>query len=342
MDREGIPLAFCINPGNTNEQTTLRPLEKKLLSDFSLSRFVVCTDAGLSSTDNRMFNNKEDRAFITVQSLKKLKQFQQDWALDHTGWRTLDGGNTLYDIGEIDEDALYDTVLYKERWFKEDGLEQRMIVTYQVKYREYLRNIRNRQLEKAEAKLHKPSSMKKRSQQDPARFIGRDSMTFDGEAAERDVYYINEAVIAQEEVYDGFYAVCTNLDDTASADEIVSINKQRWQIEECFRIMKHDFLARPVFLSRDDRIKAHFMTCFIALILYRLLEKQLENKYTPAEILSCLRNMNMTKLEAHGYIPSFKRTVLTDDLHQIFGWDLSKEITSSAAMRKICKLSKNR
>ncbi len=342
MDREGIPLAFCINSGNTNEQTTLRPLEKKLLSDFSLSRFVVCTDAGLSSTDNRMFNNKEDRAFITVQSLKKLKQFQQDWALDHTGWRTLDGGDTLYDIGEIDEDALYDTVFYKERWFKEDGLEQRMIVTYQVKYREYLRNIRNRQLERAEAKLHKPSSMKKRSQQDPARFIGRDSMTFDGEAAEQDVYYINEAVIAQEEAYDGFYAVCTNLDDTASADEIVSINKQRWQIEECFRIMKHDFLARPVFLSRDDRIKAHFMTCFIALILYRLLEKQLENKYTPAEILSCLRNMNMTKLEAHGYIPSFKRTVLTDNLHQIFGWDLSKEITSSAAMRKICKLSKNR
>ena len=185
-----------------------------------------------------------------------------------------------------------------------------MIVTYQVKYREYLRNIRNRQLERAEAN--------------------------------RDVYYINEAVSAQEEVYDGFYAVCTNLDDTASADEIISINKQRWQIEECFRIMKHDFLARPVFLSRDDRIKAHFMTCFIALILYRLLEKQLENKYTPAEILSCLRNMNMTKLEAHGYIPSFKRTVLTDDLHQIFGWDLSKEITSSAAMRKICKLSKNR
>ena len=106
--------------------------------------------------------------------------------------------------------------------------------------------------------------------------------------------------------------------------------------------MKHDFLARPVFLSRDDRIKAHFMTCFIALILYRLLEKKLEDRYTPAEILSCLRNMNMTKLEAHGYIPSFKRTVLTDELHRVFGWDLSREIISSPMMRNICKLSKNR
>ncbi len=342
MDREGIPLAFCINPGNTNEQTTLRPLERKLLTDFELSRFVVCTDAGLSSTDNRLFNEKDGRAFITVQSLKLLKKFQKEWALDPDGWCIMNGDVSVYNLNELDEDAHYDTIFFKERWFKENGIEQRMIVTYQIKYREYLRKIRNGQIERARAKVKTPSQIKRKDQQDPSRFIGRDSMTFDGEVADRDVYYINEEIIAQEEQYDGFYAVCTSLDEDAPAGEIVSINKQRWRIEECFRIMKHEFKARPAFLSRDDRITAHFMTCFIALIIYRFLEKKLDEKYTTTQIISCLRDMNMTKLDAYGYIPSFKRTAIVDDLHKVFRWDLSREIVSTSTMRNICKRSKNR
>ena len=217
-----------------------------------------------------------------------------------------------------------------------------MIVTYQIKYREYLRKIRNGQIERARAKVKTPSQIKRKDQQDPSRFIGRDSMTFDGEVADRDVYYINEEIIAQEEQYDGFYAVCTSLDEDAPAGEIVSINKQRWRIEECFRIMKHEFKARPAFLSRDDRITAHFMTCFIALIIYRFLEKKLDEKYTTTQIISCLRDMNMTKLDAYGYIPSFKRTAIVDDLHKVFRWDLSREIVSTSTMRNICKRSKNR
>ena len=230
MDREGIPLAFCINPGNTNEQTTLRPLEQKLLTDFDLSRFVVCTDAGLSSTDNRLFNERDGRAFITVQSLKTLKKFQKEWALDPTGWRIMNGNEDLYDIDKLNEDIHHDTVFFKERWFKENGIEQRMIVTYQIKYREYLRGIRNGQIERAKKKVNTPSRIKSKTQQDPSRFIGRDSMTYDGEVADRDVYYINEEVIAQEEQYDGFYAVCTSLDEDAPAGEIISINKRRWRI----------------------------------------------------------------------------------------------------------------
>ena len=342
MDREGIPLAFCINPGNTNEQTTLRPLEQKLLSEFSMSQFVVCTDAGLSSIDNRLFNNKDGRAFITVQSLKTLKSFQKEWALEKSGWRIMGEGNAVYDLTKINEEEHNETTFYKERWFKENGIEQRMIVTYQIKYRDYLKNVRKGQIERAKSKVDHPSSLKRKNQQDPARFIGRESMTFDGEAADRDIYYINEEMIAQEELYDGFYAVCTNLDEDASAKEIVSINKRRWRIEECFRIMKHELQARPAFLSRDDRIKAHFMTCFISLILYRFLEKKLNGKYTPSEIISCLRDMNMTKLEGYGYIPSYERTDLTDELHSIFGWDTSKEIVSMSGMRNICKRSKNR
>lgn len=342
MDREGIPLAFCINPGNTNEQTTLRPLEQKLLTDFDLSRFVVCTDAGLSSTDNRLFNERDGRAFITVQSLKTLKKFQKEWALDPTGWRIMNGNEDLYDIGKLNEDIHHDTVFFKERWFKENGIEQRMIVTYQIKYREYLRRIRNGQIERAKKKVNTPSRIKSKTPQDPSRFIGRDSMTFNGEVADRDVYYINEEVIVQEERYDGFYAVCTSLDEEAPAGEIISINKRRWRIEECFKIMKHEFKARPAFLTRDDRITAHFMTCFIALILYRMLEKKLEEKYTTTEIISTLRDMNMTKLEGYGYIPSYERTDLTDELHRLFGWDTSKEIVSIGGMRNICKRSKNR
>ena len=339
MDAEGIPLAFCINPGNTNEQTTLRPLEKKLLEDFDLSRFVVCTDAGLSSTDNRKFNDKQGRAFITTQSVKILKKFQEDWCLEPKGWR-LFGERKQYDITTIDEEAHYEDTFYKERWFKENGIEQRMIVTYSVKYRDYLRHIRSSQVQRAEKKVKTPSAIKRTSQTDPKRFISRQSMTYDGEVAERDVYYINDEVIAQEERYDGFYAVCTNLED--DAQEIVSINRRRWQIEACFRIMKHEFKARPAYVARDDRIKAHFMTCFLALIVYRFLEKKLDNKYTVSEIVSCLRNMNVTKLEGYGYIPSYDRTELTDALHNAFGFDTSLEIVPIARMRNICKRSKNR
>lgn len=339
MDEEGIPLAFCINPGNTNEQTTLRPLEKKLLTDFGLSRFVVCTDAGLSSMDNRKFNNKDGRAFITTQSVKTLKKFQEDWCLDPKGWR-LFGEKTQYDISVIDEEAHYEDTFYKERWFNENGIEQRMIVTYSVKYRAYLRHIRSSQVNRAEKKVKNPSAVKRTSQTDPKRFISRQSMTYDGEVADHDVYFINDEVIAQEERYDGFYAVCTNLED--DAQEIISINRRRWQIESCFRIMKHEFKARPAHVSRDDRIKAHFMTCFLALIVYRFLEKKLDNRFTVSEIISCLRSMNMTKIEGYGYIPSYDRTELTDALHQAFGFDTSLEIIPIAKMRNICKRSKNR
>lgn len=341
MDADGIPLAFCIDPGNTNEQTTLRPLEKKLMTDFGLSRFVVCTDAGLSSTDNRKFNDTGDRAFVTTQSVKKLKKFQEEWCLDPVGWKILGGSDgKKYDLRKIDEDEHQDVIFYKERWFHENDLEQRMIVTYSLKYRNYLRSIRNGQISRADAKVRNPSSLQKSRQTDPKRFISRISYTDDGEVASRDSFYIDNDIIEQEEKYDGFYAVCTDLED--DANEILFINGRRWQIEECFRIMKHEFKARPAYLSRDDRILAHFMTCFISLIIYRFLEKRLDNRFTVDEIVSCLRGMNVTKIEGYGYIPSYDRTKLTDALHQAFGFDTSKEIITLAGMRSICKQTKNR
>jgi transposase len=338
MDGDGIPLAFNINSGNTNEQITLTPLEEKILSDFNLSKFIVCTDAGLASTSNRKFNNKDDRAFITTQSVKRLKKHLKEWALDPEGWSLNDEIKT-YDISRLDEEKYKEAVFYKERWIKEDGLEQKLIVTYSIKYKNYQRQIRNNQIERALKVITKnPTKLKKSNQNDYKRFIQRTNCTPDGEIAKKEIYRIDENLIASEEAFDGFYAVCTNLDDAAS--EIVKVNKRRWEIEECFRIMKSEFKARPVFLSRDDRIEAHFMTCFISLIIYRLLERKLNGKYTCHEILGKLKEMNFYQVKGEGYIPTYTRDDLTDDLHEAFGFRTDYQIISLKQMKKILRETK--
>lgn len=340
MDGDGIPLAFSINKGNTNEQLTLKPLEKKILSDFDLSKFVVCTDAGLASTQNRKFNNNGDRAFITTQSIKKLKKHLKEWALDPEGWY-LPKDTKIYNISEFDEneEANKDKIFYKERWINEDGLEQRMVVTYSIKYRNYQRKIRNSQIERAKEIIDtNPTKIKKCNQNDYKRFIKKTNCTTDGEIAEEETLSIDTELILKEQIFDGFYAVCTSLEDDAI--EIAEINKRRWEIEECFRIMKSEFKARPVYLSRDDRITSHFTTCFIALIIYRLLEKRLDEKYTCCEIISGLRNMNFYEVKGDGYVPQYTRTDFTDDLHQAFGFRTDYEIVNTSQMKKIFKATK--
>jgi transposase len=338
MDGDGIPLAFSINKGNTNEQVTLTPLEKQILSDFNLSKFIVCTDAGLASTDNRKFNDKEERAFITTQSIKKLKKHLKEWALDSCGWN-LNNDMKTYDISELDEEKYKDKIFYKERWIKEDGLEQKLIVTYSIKYRNYQRRIRNNQIERAQKTIDtNPTKLKKNNQNDYKRFISKTHCTSDGEIAEKEIFSIDTELIKKEEDFDGFYAVCTNLEDDAS--EIIKVNKRRWEIEECFRIMKSEFKARPVYLSRDDRIEAHFTTCFIALIIYRLLEKKLGEKYTCHEILTKLREMDFYQIKGEGYIPTYTRDDLTDDLHEVFGFRTDYQIISMQQMKNIFKATK--
>lgn len=337
MDADGIPLAFCINDGNTNEQTTLKPLEQKIISDYGKSKFVVCTDAGLSSVTNRKFNNVADRAFVTTQSVKQLKSFIKDWALSPNDW-TIDGKNK-FNLNEIDEDIYHDTVFFKERWIKENGLEQRLIITYSVKYRNYQQNIRQEQISRAHKLLDKcPQKLDKSKQTDYKRLIEKTSVTTEGEIANKNVYSINEDLIKEESRYDGFYAVCTNLEDDAKT--VVKINHKRWEIEECFRIMKSEFKARPVYLSRDNRIKAHFAICFIALTIYRILEKQLHCKYTTEKILSTLKSMNFLYLRGYGYVPTYERSDLTDALHEIYGFRTDNEIIPVDEMKKIISNTK--
>ena len=345
MDGNGIPLAFDITPGNTNEQTTLKPLEEKIIKDFKNSKFVVCTDAGLASTDNRKFNNTNNRKFITTQSIKKLKAHLKADALDLTkGWH-LPNEKKTYNISKLRTDEKLmeqykDKTFYKERWIKENGLEQRLIVTFSVKYQQYQKHIRECQINRAKKLIEtNPKKIGKAKPNDPQRFIKTINVTGDGEVAEKSNYSINQSVIDEEAKYDGLYAVCTNLED--SVEDIVKVNHRRWEIEESFRIMKSEFKSRPVFHSKDEMIKAHFVTCFLALIVYRYLEKKLAEKYTVSEIIETLRNMDVKLDNATSYSPNYIRTNLTDDLHNKFGFRTDFEVMDIKNLKKIIKKTKS-
>ena len=345
MDKSGIPLAFCINSGNTNEQVTLKPLEKKIMSDFELSEFVVCTDAGLSSADNRKFNNFGGRRYITTQSIKTLKKELQDWCLNPKGWH-LKGSKNTYDISQLDENdsSIVNNIYYKEKYIedydkdRDISFNQTLVVTFSVKYKKYQRKIRNNQIERANKYLEKPGEFNRKRQNDYKRFIKSTSVTKEGEIADGNVFTLDEEVIKKEEKYDGFYASCTNLDDDGS--EIAAINHARWEIEESFRIMKTEFEARPVYLQRDDRIKAHFLTCFIALLVYRILEKKMDEKYSCETLIKTMREMDVLKLKDEGYTPTYRRTEVTDALHEMAGFRTDYELTKTRTMKGICRRSK--
>lgn len=339
MDADGIPLAFSLFDGNQNEQPSMSPLEQKIIRDFNTSDFIVCTDSGLSSTANRKFNSIQGRGFVTTQSIKKLKGFLQDFCLEDDGWY-LPGERKTYKLSELDEYGDYDKVFYKDRWIHEDNLEQHLIVTYSIKYRNYQRTIRERQIERAKKYVDSPTALNKKKANDPKRFIEQGYCTPDGEIANRTVTSLNQDRIDMESKYDGLYAVCTNLE--YSVPDIIRINQKRWEIEECFRIMKNEFKARPVYLSRKDRITAHFTTCFTALIIYRILEKKLDEKYTCEEIISTLKSMDMMIVPGEGYIPTYTRTDLTDALHNAFGFRTDYQITSQKNIRKILNQTKKK
>lgn len=353
MDHDGIPLAFDIYPGNKSEQPTLKPLEKRIIKDYGLEQIIVCTDAGLSSKTNRKFNDlsiggERVRSFITTQSVKQLPAHLKEFALTPSGWHLV-GDDKAYDIDALEENECYDKVFYKDRWIREDlsgrkiregakPLEQHLIVSFSPKYKNYQRKIRQGQTDRAR-ELIKSGRYKQRpkNQNDPHRFIAKNVMTEDGEACTREVPYLDTDMIAEEEKYDGFYAVCTNLDEVG-VDQVIRINKKRWEIEECFRIMKTEFKARPVFLRREDRIKAHFLTCFIALFVFRILEKKLDEKYTCERIIRTLREMTMYRPgEKLGYLPSYTRTDLTDALHEAAGFRTDYEILTDISMKRVIR-----
>lgn len=342
MDADGIPLAFDVFPGNQNEQTTLKPLETKIIRDFGCSEFIFCSDAGLGSKRNRFLNSFGNRAYVITQSLKKMNAEDRQTALSPTQFKQL-GSNKFIDLNTLDEsdETVFHTIYYKEIPVVTGDMDETIIVTYSPKYKSYQRKIRNNQIERAQKMIASPSKKRKgKNQNDPARFIKQTAVTAEGELADKTLYDLDEDRIEEESKYDGFYAVITNIEGDIA--EILRINKQRWEIEENFRIMKTDFEARPVYVRREDRIKAHFLTCYISLLVYRLLEKKLDDKFTCDEILSTLRSMKMTLLSKNsGYTPSYKRTELTDALHKEFEFHTDYEFISKASMRSLIKATKD-
>ena len=338
MDGDGIPLAFSLFPGNANEQTSLKPLEKKVLSDFGCQKFIYCSDAGLGSESIREYNHLGERAYIVTQSIKKLKKEEKEWALDPHGFKRV-SDDLPVDITKLPEDdkGLY----YKDEPYTTKKLHQRLIITYSPKYALYQKAVRDKQVERAQKMLESGSTKKNRKNpNDPARFIGKKAVTKDGEAADIE-QYLDEAKIEEEAQYDGLYAVCTDLLDD-DVNDILKVSEGRWQIEECFRIMKTDFSARPVYLQDENRIKAHFLICFLSLTIYRYLEKKLNLQYTCEELLDTLKAMNFAEIQEQGFIPLYKREKITDALHESCGFRTDYQFITKSKMKTIQKKSKGK
>ena len=351
IDGNGYPLAFNVNPGNTNEQTTLRPLEKQIMKDFQLSKFLVCTDAGLGSFSNRSFNTKGERTYIVTQSLKQLSSEYQADAISNVGWHLV-GNNKPVDLRKIEKyDSKNKNMYYKEiiiERTKKDKqtnekitLKERMIVTFSPKYAAYQKNIRDSQILRAKEIIEKhPEQYTKLPQNNAKRFIQKENITDDGECAEKYKLYFKNELEKYESQFDGLYALCVPENMEASIEDILQISKGRWEIEESFRIMKSEFKARPVFLQKEERIKAHFTVCFLSLLIYRILEKEkLKEKYTTQEIITTLKNMITNKIEGVGYKQLYKKTDITTDLNNNYDFNLDKEFIGLKNMKKFLKNS---
>lgn len=354
MDADGYPFAMNINPGNTAESTTMIPSEEKILKDFDIkgSNIIVCTDAAMCSDEIKNFNVKDGRGFIITQSIKKLSDDLKEFALDKKGWRILGDLRNIYDLSNVSEDFKkkhYNTIFYKETECETKSVKQALIITFSFKYQAYQHKLKQHQFERAKIlvetvnKKNKKAKKKKdiekikatKNQNDPKRFITEIAFTDAGEVACNIEYLVDKEIFENEEKYNGLYGITTNLiNDTQT---IIKVMNNKWEIEESFRIMKDEFDSGTVYLSREDRIKGHFITCYLSLFIYRYLEHELNDKYTVSEIVSKLQEMKLLEHKGKGFEPIQIRTDLTDDLHQFLGLNTDTEIVSYKKIKKIFK-----
>ena len=372
MDKDGIPLSMCITSGSDNEQTTAIPLEKQLTKMFKDKKFIYCADAGLGSLNIRNFNSMGGRAFIVTQSIKKLSEPLQQAVFSDNDYRLLSSNEpaTIEEMKTFDRsdpqnkglytdriykiipaDKAFDLGLYEEKVCKNGSVRkikskaivpQKIIVSFSRKMMEYQRYIRNRQIERAKKLLKTldPETYKK-GPHDVTRFIKRTSSTRSGDTI-TDKYVLDQAVIEEEEKYDGFYAVATNLDDPAK--DILEVSANRYKIEDCFRVMKTNFSARPVFHQKRERIIAHFMICYTALLIYRLMEKKLElhgAHCTTDNLIETLNSMDVANIEDMCYMSTYTSSPICTALNAITGLDLDKKYYLPKELnKKIKKISK--
>lgn len=343
LDRNGLPISMCINPGRTNEQKTMIPLEKLMKERFGIEKFVVCADCGLSGKRNLRFNSTENHGFVVTKSLKRVSEDVRARLMGDGGWKRFgDASGRLYSLKEIREDAnLRDVIFYHDERFAmgSDGFEERIVTTYCGRLREYQRSVRERQLQRAMELVRQGKIRKGVNQNDVRRFIVVDSVTENGEVAEKKVFSIDRERFEEESEYDGFYAVTTDLDDDPG--EIIRINRGRWEIEESFRIMKSDFDGRPVFVSREDRIRAHFLTCYLAFMIFRIIEQKLNKgdvRYTDPEILRTLRDYEA--IDAENFYVGAMEGKAVRALESTFGLVGSMTALSKAQFRRLVARSK--
>lgn len=359
MDSDGYPIAMNINPGNTAESTTMIPSENKILEDYNLTNknIIVCTDAAMCTDEIKRFNVKDGRGFIITQSIKKLNKKLKEFALDKTGWRILGNLNDVYDLTDIPEEFKkehYNTIFYKEIECETKSVKQALIITFSFKYQDYQHRLKAHQFERAKIiveeanKKNKNATKKKeiekikisKNPNDPKRFIVTKVLDKNGKQICDIKYETNSEIFDEEEKYNGLYGITTNLTDDTST--IIKVIKGRWEIEESFKIMKNDFDSGTVYLSREDRIKGHFITCFLALFIYRYLEHNLENKYTSYEIVKQLQEMKLLEHKGKGFEPIYTRTDLTDDLHEFLGENTDTEAITYKKIKKILDSQKKR
>ena len=343
LDRNGLPISMCINPGRMNEQKTMIPLEKLMTERFGIEKFVVCADCGLSGKRNLRFNSTENHGFVVTKSLKRVSEDVRARLMGDGGWKRFgDASGRLYSLKEIREDAnLRDVIFYHDERFAmgSDGFEERIVTTYCGRLREYQRSVRERQLQRAMELVRQGKIRKGVNQNDVRRFIVVDSVTENGEVAEKKVFSIDRERFEEESEYDGFYAVTTDLDDDPG--EIIRINRGRWEIEESFRIMKSDFDGRPVFVSREDRIRAHFLTCYLAFMIFRIIEQKLNKgdvRYTDPEILRTLRDYEA--IDAENFYVGAMEGKAVRALESTFGLVGSMTAFSKAQFRRLVARSK--
>lgn len=372
MDSRGIPISMCLHSGNTSEQLTAVPLEKEVIKMLDNAEFIYCADAGLGSYNIRKFNSMGGRAFIVTQSIKKLSDvlkkavfndydyhlLSNDVPVTISDMKTFDryqqDNRTLYNdfaYKVIIADKAVDLGLYEDKILKNGRtkrikatgqLKQRLIITFSRKMMEYQRTVRNRQIERAKKILgmNDPEEVKK-GPNDVKRFMKRIAKTKSGEKASIE-YILDEAKIAEEEKYDGYYAVATNLND--SVKDILAVSRKRYQIEDCFRIMKTNFTGRPVNHRLSNRIKAHFMICFTALLVYRLLEARLDDQHThitTENLITTLKNMNVTNVHDVEYMALYNGSRTLDALTQLIPLNLDRQHYKPKELNgKIKKISK--
>jgi len=360
MDGNGLPIAMNIFPGNESETKHLIPLQEKIAKDFDLEnkKTIICTDAAMCTDEIKQFNIKDGRAFVITQSIKKLKEIYKEEVFADNNWRIIGDLKHVYKLSDVlnDEEKCknhYETVFYKIVQTETAHVVQDLIVTFQIKYRDYLRNVRNGQIERAKKKIssstkgdkiklsNNPNDYRRLIKEEVKTTQNNNSIVEDdnslNESKKKDkisyLYSIDEEVIKEEEKYDGYYGITTNLN--GDIQDILKISKNRWEIEESFRILKTDFDSGTVHLSREDRIKAHFLTCFISLLIYRILESKLNYKYTNNQIIEKLKEMEVYEEKGSGYSPAYVRDDLTDDLHKLFGFRTDYEITNYEKYEKI-------